>query len=219
MPLPENWQTIGAYLLSHGYGFIATAGILGNIEQESGGNPEAGGAGGIIQRTPSPPGLVTGNPARDLQTQLADMINYNNQQGPLALRQLHSATTPAQAATIYMRLFERPAAATANLQNRILSANQVFSHLQQGGIPNPGPLPFPFDLIPGLGSVGGGLTSGFTVLSDLANPEWWKRIGKGSIGGALVLVGFYVMIRHTDTVEAAKKTAKKAGTEAALAAK
>ena len=222
MPLPENWQTIGAYLLSHGYGLIATAGILGNIEQESGGNPEAkspDGGGGIIQWTPYPPDLVTGNPSADLQRQLPAMIQYNNAQGPLALQKLHNAKTPAQAATTYMQLFERPAIGPSDgLQNRIQSANEVFGHLSQGAIPSPGPLPFPFDLIPGLGGAGSGLQSGFTILGDVANPEWWKRIGKGAIGGALVIVGFYVMIRHTDTVEKAESTVKKAGTEAALAA-
>lgn len=139
MPVPQNAETIYNFLRSHGYSHNAAAGILGNIEQESTGNPEAGGPGnaGIIQWTPASKArpfqpIQTGNPARDLQTQLKDMLTYNNNQGSLALQQLNAARSPSEAAVIYQNLFERPAPATENQANRIASAEAVARAAQTG---------------------------------------------------------------------------------------
>ncbi|HEY6279677.1 MAG TPA: phage tail tip lysozyme [Streptosporangiaceae bacterium] len=106
--LPANYAAIFGFLTAHGYTGIAAAGIAGNIYQESGGNPESAGTGGggLIGWTPLPPGLVTGNPAADLQTQLAAILTYN-QQWSQYLPALNAATTPAQAADIYVTEFER----------------------------------------------------------------------------------------------------------------
>ncbi len=70
---------IVSFLLAHGYSHNAAAGIAGNIYQESKGNPESVGmgGGGLIGWTPLPSGFVTGNPAADLQTQLAAVLTYN----------------------------------------------------------------------------------------------------------------------------------------------
>jgi hypothetical protein len=114
--LPDNVTAIVSFLLAHGYSDNAAAGIAGNMYQESKGNPESegDGGGGLIGFTPLPSGYVTGNPAVDLQTQLAAVLTYN-QQWASYLPELNSAATPADAADVYVTDFERagiPAAST-----------------------------------------------------------------------------------------------------------
>jgi hypothetical protein len=122
--LPANYATIVAFLTSHGYSGIGAAGIAGNMYQESGGNPESGGrlAGGLIGWTPLPPGLITGNPAADLQAQLAAVLTFNDQY-PQYIPELNGAATPAQAADAYMVHFERPGLPAA--ANREAAAEAV----------------------------------------------------------------------------------------------
>ncbi len=107
--LPENYATIVSFLVNHGYSRFASAGIAGNIDQESKGNPESvgSGGGGLIGWTPLPPGFVTGNPAADLQTQLNALLTYN-QQWAQYIPALNAATSAVQAADVYMNYFERP---------------------------------------------------------------------------------------------------------------
>ena len=107
--LPYNYAVIVDYLTAHGYTPLAAAGIAGNIYQESKGDPESvgTGGGGLIGWTPLPAGFVTGNPAADLQTQLAALLTYN-QQWAQFIPILNAATNPAEAADIYMNYFERP---------------------------------------------------------------------------------------------------------------
>ena len=107
--LPGNVTAIVNFLLSNGYTADAAAGIAGNIYQESKGNPESEGTGGggLIGWTPLPAGFVTGNPAADLQTQLAALLTYN-QQWAQYIPMLNAATSATDAADIYMNYFERP---------------------------------------------------------------------------------------------------------------
>jgi len=107
--LPLNYATIVNFLIGHGYTSIAAAGIAGNINQESGGNPESGdaAAGGLIGWTPLPSGYITGNPTADLQTQLAALLTFNDHLAAF-LPALNATTTPADAAYVYMIDFERP---------------------------------------------------------------------------------------------------------------
>jgi Phage tail lysozyme len=107
--LPANYATIVDFLVAHGYTPMGAAGIAGNMYQESMGDPESvgSGGGGLIGWTPLPSGLVTGNPAADLQTQLNAVLTYN-QQYPQYIPALNAATSPTQAADIYMNYFERP---------------------------------------------------------------------------------------------------------------
>jgi hypothetical protein len=114
--LPMNVSAIVSFLLAHGYTDNAAAGIAGNIYQESKGNPESVGmgGGGLIGWTPLPSGFVTGNATADLNTQLAALLTYNQGWGQY-IPQLNAAASPADAAYIYVTLFERagiPAAAT-----------------------------------------------------------------------------------------------------------
>jgi hypothetical protein len=114
--LPDNVSAIVSFLLAHGYSDNAAAGIAGNIYQESKGNPESEGlgGGGLIGWTPLPAGFVTGNVTADLNTQLAQILVYN-QGWAQFLPALESASSPAAAADIYVTDFERagiPAAST-----------------------------------------------------------------------------------------------------------
>ena len=114
--LPENVTAIVSFLLAHGYSDNAAAGIAGNMYQESKGNPESvgSGGGGLIGWTPLKAGLITGNAAADLQTQLAAVLVYNEGWSSY-IPALNNASSPAAAADIYVTDFERagiPAAST-----------------------------------------------------------------------------------------------------------
>lgn len=113
--IPQNAGVIGGYLLSNGYSKNATAGILGNMYRESHGDPESvgTGGGGLIGFTPLPPGYVTGNPQKDMQTQLPAVLKFN-QIWSQYIPMLNAASSPTVAADIYVKYFERagvPAAA------------------------------------------------------------------------------------------------------------
>jgi hypothetical protein len=107
--LPLNYATIVNFLVANGYSPMGAVGVAGNIYQESGGNPESvgTGGGGLIGWTPLPAGFVTGNPAADLQTQLSALLSYN-QEWAEYIPALNAATSPTEAADIYMNDFERP---------------------------------------------------------------------------------------------------------------
>ena len=122
--LPENYQAIVSFMIGHGYSKMAAAGMAGNMWQESEGNPESvgTGGGGLIGWTPLQAGMVTGNPAADLQTQLGDVLTYN-QQWAQYIPVLNAASSPAQAADVYMNYFERPGLPVA--ANREAAATAV----------------------------------------------------------------------------------------------
>jgi len=124
--LPENYAAIVAFLTGHGYTGLAAAGIAGNIYQESKGDPESvgTGGGGLIGWTPLPAGLVTGNPAADLRTQLAAILAYDRQWSRY-LPMLNAATSATQASDVYMTYFERPGLPAA--ANREAAAAAVAS--------------------------------------------------------------------------------------------
>jgi hypothetical protein len=124
--LPDNYGAIVSFLTAHGYSGNAAAGIAGNMYQESKGNPESvgDGGGGLIGWTPLPGGLVTGNPAADLQAQLQAVLTFN-QQWSQYLPALNSAASPAAAADIYVTDFERagiPAAGTREAAAQAVAA-------------------------------------------------------------------------------------------------
>jgi Phage tail lysozyme len=123
-PLPANYAAIVDFLTAHGYTPLAAAGMAGNMYQESMGNPESvgTGGGGLIGFTPLPAGYVTGNPAADLQTQLQAVLAYN-QQWAEYIPMLNAATSPTEAADIYMSDFERPGIPAA--ANREAAAEAV----------------------------------------------------------------------------------------------
>jgi hypothetical protein len=132
MPLPANAKVIYEWLTGHGYSDNAAAGILGNMEQESGGNPESVGTGGngLIGFTPARPGIVTGNTQVDLAKQLPMVNAYNHQNGNISV--LNSKGSASAAAIYYMSTFERPAPATENEANRVSSADAVIQAAKSG---------------------------------------------------------------------------------------
>lgn len=216
MSLPQNWETIAAFLMAHGYTPIAAAGILGNIEQESGGNPESvgSGGGGLIGFTPLPANYVTGNKSQDLQTQLNAILAYNSAQGQLLVAQLNRSRTPTEAAVFYMTRFERPAVATENQANRTSSAEDVYKALAGAQGFSPSNL---FDLIT-QGLTGSGWTDPGTIAKDavssagplLSIESAIGKIGKYALAGGLVLVGVYFMGRRENVIPPVTSVAKTA---------
>lgn len=126
MPIPENAEAIYTFLTKNGYSDNAAAGIVGNIEQESGGNPEESG-GGLIQ--------VLGTAGGTLAEQLKEILTYNNQQGSSLISQLNAQTSPQAAALFYSNQFERPLASAANNPNREQSAEEVAAAAKSGKWP------------------------------------------------------------------------------------
>lgn len=126
---------IAQYLVENGYSKVAAAGIVGCVAGESGGNPESvgSGGGGLIGWTPissaAPnPNIITGNPARDMMTQLADLLYYNSTEiGQSLVNQLNSQTDPVAAADFFSANFEKPAVLYSDVRPSV--AQQMFSQL------------------------------------------------------------------------------------------
>jgi hypothetical protein len=128
--LIANASTIGAYLQSAGLNKIATAGIMGNMLQESGGVWNIGG-GGLIQITGANPTSLT-----DSLQQTIAYINANGGMGPI-----NAAENVAQATELFMNQYERPAPATENLDNRMAGANAAYAAgYALGGVIPAGPV-------------------------------------------------------------------------------
>jgi Phage tail lysozyme len=131
----QNYITIANYLVGNGYSKAAAAGICGCVAGESAGNPEAVGAGsyGLIQEQGSQyASLVTGNASKDLDTQLAALIAYNNAQGSNLIAMLNAQTDPVQAADFYSQYFERPAVADSDVRASV--ATSVYSEITAGAV-------------------------------------------------------------------------------------
>ena len=125
--IPANAAAMASFFENQGFTKIATAGLLGNIEQESGGNPEAG---------TNPPGKgliqILGDPGGSLSQELARTMTYIFQNGGVADINAHSQT-PASAATWFSDVYERPG--NPQLANRIASANASYAAGYAGGGP------------------------------------------------------------------------------------
>jgi cell wall-associated NlpC family hydrolase len=139
--LPQNWNAVAQFLMSHGYSKNAAAGIDGNIESESGGNPEqleigGGGGTGLIQWTPASSAaplqpIVTGNVSADLTTQLTDLLAYNAGRGQAAIATLNAEPTAGAAGAYYESAFEAPAS-LADAGTRSGNATAVLTALDKG---------------------------------------------------------------------------------------
>jgi len=133
--LTGNEQKIMQYFMDKGLTRAQAAGIVGNIHQESGGDPNkhqnGGGPGyglaqweGSRKRELAQFAREQGKPMSDLQTQLDFMYKELTTTESKAFRALKTATTPAQAADVFHRQYER--AGKPNTQNRIAQANRVY---------------------------------------------------------------------------------------------
>jgi hypothetical protein len=126
VPIPANAEAIYTFLTKNGYSDNAAAGIVGNIEQESGGNPEESG-GGLIQ--------ILGSEGGTLAEQLKAILAYHNQQGAGLISQLNSQGSPQTAALFYSQNFERPDPSLADNSNREQSAEEVAAAAKSGKWP------------------------------------------------------------------------------------
>ena len=178
--LPENWHTIATYLYGHGFSKMAAAGVAGNIDAESAGNPEAveiggGGGGGLIQWTPwqSYGPLITGSASQDLMTQLAAILSFNG--GPSIVNR---GTSPSNAAMIYQDEYERPKDRTASLGQRMSSANAVYKAMGWGSFDSGGWMP------PGAPNFTGEPEAVLTPEQSQAFVRFVEHLTSGQSGGA-----------------------------------
>src|ERR1700722_1313303 len=135
-----NEMTIAEFLVRNGYSDAAAAGIVGCIAGESGANPESvgSGGGGIIGWTPESSArpnanIVTGNASKDLQTQLTDLLTYNQIWSEF-IPGLNQQTDPVAAADYYSQNFERPAVKDSDVRAGVATA--VYNNLKNGGASN-----------------------------------------------------------------------------------
>lgn len=141
--LPPNTHAAYDYFIGQGFTPAQSSGIVGNLIQESGVNPEAvqyaGGPGrGIAQWSVGgrwQPRLMTGNVAVDLANQLAYIMQELNTTPAYGLAALKQATTPAQAAQIFGTDYERYGVEG----NRVLYAQQVYDAYGSTPVPTPPP--------------------------------------------------------------------------------
>lgn len=149
----QTIQAVQKYLAAQGFNPTAIAGILGNAQQESSMNPNTPG-GGLFQQI-SNFGQGTGG---SLQNQLNTMLPQI--EGLKAA--LNAATTPAQAADIFEKGFER--AGIPALANRENYANSIYSDLYAG----PGASQLPTATTPGGGAPLTTLTPGDIAMENTA---------------------------------------------------
>lgn len=191
--VPANAQQIWDYLIGQGFTNNAAAGILGNIEQESGGDPTAGvwpNNYGVIQWTPA--GNYFSSPP-SLAQQLPAIMSYINANGSVADINAH-ASSASEAALYFSEHYERPNAAEANNENRQESADLTLQAAQQGwkmstGQPvnNPNPTPTANAELTGWSIPG--FVKGFIEGNNPGNDYWLKNlknpvteVGKGLSG-------------------------------------
>ena len=131
----NNLLAVAQYLVKNGYSNAAAAGVAACVDGESGGNPESvgSGGGGLIGWTPlssaaPSPNIITGNPAQDMMTQLADILYYNSTEiGQSWVTQLNGISDPVAAADFFSQNFEKPAVLYSDVVPSV--AQQVFSQL------------------------------------------------------------------------------------------
>lgn len=132
----QNALAIWTALLKAGATPIQAAGIMGNMEQESGGNPESSAVdtNGYVSRGlvswngasyPNAASLLTGNIEADIKSQIAFLV----QTGGLSAA---SGSTPAEAAQSFMNNYERCDPTYCNPTNRVDSAQSIFQMAKTG---------------------------------------------------------------------------------------
>jgi hypothetical protein len=203
MPIPKNAQAIYTFLTGAGFNANAAAGIVGNIEQESGGDPAAPG-GGLIQILSGNPGYTSNT---SLSAQLQSIITYVKANGSIADINAH-ASSPSAAALYFSTKYERPLASAANNPNRQSSADAVATAAKSGNWSTAA------SSVPSAtGASGGGAGSDilgwltgstgflsdfkdmFTIFHNLISPSFWLRIGAFFIGSALLIFGIYALVK------------------------
>jgi hypothetical protein len=172
--IPENAKAIYTFLTGAGFSPNAAAGILGNIEQESGGNPESP-SGGLIQ--------ILGQSGGTLKEQLQATMTYIRANGSIADINKH-ATSPGAAALYFSNKYERPNAALANNQNRVASAELVAKAAASGKWPKGTAQDASGGSNPALG-LGAGISAGLSEVPGFG----WIAPGIATISGAGQTIG------------------------------
>jgi hypothetical protein len=194
--VPQNAMSIYEFLTARGYTANAAAGILGNIEQESEGNPDAGSnppGSGLIQQL--------GYPANTSLAQAEQAIlNYdNNIIGSALVAQLNQQPNPTAAALFYSENFEKPNAALANNANREASAVLVAQAAQSGNWPGNATLGAGTTTTTEDSSTCAGITLfGHCIGIQLPNlgadiVDWLERGALIVMGGIIVVMGLIIM--------------------------
>lgn len=223
----DNLATVYRALAGAGLNPAAISGIMGNISIESGFNPvkenPEEGAIGLAQweggrRTALKQFAAgQGKTETDLNTQIAFLIQEANQRGNL--EQINSLDNPEDAAAYWDEGFEVSSGQARS--QRQAAARQFYNFITgnpeglEGGTGwGSGNLGNLYD--DAIGAAGGvwdaasGVldwgTSLARLLGKLLDPLWWRRIGIGTMGIALIIFG---VIRITGTEELIKTAATK----------
>ena len=125
--VPANAGAMAGFFAAHGLTRNAIAGVLGNIQQESGGNPMAGSnppGRGLIQ--------ILGDPGGSLVQELNRTMAYIAANGSVADINAHSPSAAA-AALWFSQKYERPG--NPQNQNRVAAANASYAAgFAKGGV-------------------------------------------------------------------------------------
>jgi hypothetical protein len=193
MPVPSNAKAIYTFLVAQGFSPNAAAGILGNIEQESTGNPEEPG-GGLIQ--------ILGQAGGTLAEQLQATMKYIEANG--SVQDINeNSPTPSAAALYFSNKYERPDAALANNANREQSAAEVAAAAASGNWPQSAGLTASTSTSSGglLGipsEITGAFTDLDTILKDILSPTFWLRIASFFVGVGLLVAGIWCLMHASD---------------------
>ncbi len=194
MPVPQNAKAIYSFLVGQGFSPNAAAGIVGNIEQESGGNPQEQG-GGLIQ--------ILGQSGGTLAEQLQATMKYIEANGSVQDINLNSPT-PQAAALYFSTKYERPLASAANNPNREQSATDVATAAKSGNWPQSAGITADTSSSIGGGILGipGQITGAFkdldTILKDILSPAFWLRIASFFAGVGLLIAGIWCLMHASD---------------------
>lgn len=196
MPIPQNAQAIYQFLTGAGLSPNAAAGILGNIEQESGGNPMAGSnppGRGLIQKL--------GDPGGSLSSELQVILSYIKANGSISDINAH-ATSPSAAALYFSQRYERPSAAAANNANREASANEVAQAAKTGNWSTAASATTTGFDPTGIGALASSFTGFFgqfgdmfTLFHNVISPGFWLRVGMFFAGIFLLAFGVYALVK------------------------
>lgn len=148
MAVPANAQEIFNGLVKGGLTPVAASAVLGNIQNESGGDYNSGNlqAGGLIGFTqPVPPGLPPGwKPGSPPAAQIAAVVWWVQNEYPGGVSALNKINDPNAAGQSFARLGERclqcgstPGASTAQLGPRGQNAVDVYNAYKSGSLGHP----------------------------------------------------------------------------------
>lgn len=166
------------YLTGKGLSSVQAAGVIGNLQWESGLNPQLEAMdtnnkmsrGIAMWQPPRWQSLLTfagGRDPKSLDTQL-DFLWYELQSQPgLGLQQLLASTTSDDATTIFQNRFENPLAAKAHTSDRIKLANDALECLTVRSPDNP---PSKIGIVAvAVGGLGLVAAAGYGVYQIIAN--------------------------------------------------